>query len=91
MVTLALQLSIKLQNKMDQYKSVLDSEDRKKLQRLKKDLSGHMAEVARRVGISRMSMIRILNGEQSNPKALDTAIEYRNNLKTEIKESLSRI
>lgn len=62
-----------------------------KLNKLKRQLNGHIRQIAREIGYSHVHVTQVLNGEYFNDEILIKCVAYRNALlqkKTELSESI---
>lgn len=60
------------------------------LQKLKRDLNGHMTEAAKEVGCSPSLISRILDRKRKNYQVLEKLIAFRDKLKKEQREDADR-
>lgn len=64
---------------------------KKLLNRLKRDLRGHMTAAAGEIGTTPASVSRVLDGKQKNDEMILSLIEYRNKLQERNEKSLQNL
>jgi len=62
-----------------------------KLKKLTKELSGHLSAIAGELGVSKSTVTRVLKGDWVNNVVLNKCIEYRDRLQEKQNEILSKI
>lgn len=65
--------------------------EKSKLNKLKKQLNGHMRRIAREIGVSHVTVVRALDGESENIDVLNKCIEYRDALANRNQQLADRI